>query len=123
MASAARIMVQKIGKVAVIDFVDSAIMDMQQIQQITEELERIVDDQDQKFLLLDFSEVKFLSSQALGVMLKLHQKLTDKGGWLGVCGLKKELYKIFRLTRLDRLFNFYDSEQDALRDVGVYLGG
>lgn len=123
MAVSSRIMVKKIGKVAAVDFVDGAIMDMQQIQQITEELLAMVDAQEEKFLLLDFSSVKFLSSQTLGMILKIHQKITEKNGWLGLCGLRKELYKIFRLTRLDRLFNFYPNEQEALSAVGVYVGG
>ncbi len=120
---ASRIMVQKIGKVAVVDFIDAAIMDMQQIQQITEELDYMVDDQDQKHMLLDFSSVKFLSSQTLGMLLKLHKKLGDKKGWLGICGLRKDLHKIFKLTRLDKLFNFYTDEQEALTAAGVYVGG
>ena len=118
-----RTTIQRIGKVAVVDFVDTAIMDMQQIIQITEELEQLVDGQDQKFLLLDFSSVKFLSSQALGMIMKLHQMINDKGGWLGISGLKKELYRIFRLTRLDKAFNFYNTQQDALEAIGVYVGG
>jgi anti-sigma B factor antagonist len=123
MTVSSRIMVQKVGKVAVVDFVDSAIMDMQQIQQITEELIGMIDSQDEKFLLLDFSSVKFLSSQTLGVILKIHQKLSEREGWLGLCGLRKDLYKIFRLTRLDRLFNFYATQQEAFSAVGVYVGG
>jgi len=77
--------------------------------------------QDQKFLLMDFASVKFLSSQTLGMLLKLHRNLADKNGWLGLCGLRADLYKIFRLTRLDKLFNFYASEQEALNAVGVYV--
>jgi len=123
MAVSSRIMIRKIGKVAVVDFIDAAIMDMQQIQQITEELDSLVDDQDSRYVLLDFSTVKFLSSQTLGMMLKLHKKLTDKKGWLGVCGLRKDLYKVFKLTKLDQLFNFYTNEQDALTAAGVYVGG
>jgi anti-sigma B factor antagonist len=123
MASPSRITTQKIGKVAVVGFVDGAIMDMEQIQQITDELEHLVDGLEEKFLLMDFSSVKFLSSQALGALLKLHHRLTDKDGWLGLCGLRKDLYKIFRLTRLDRLFNFYEDEAEALRAMGVFVGG
>ena len=94
-------------------------MDMQQIQQIAEDLEYLVDQQDQRFLLLDFTPVKFLSSQTLGMILKIHRKLTEKGGWLGLCGLKKDLYKIFRLTRLDKILQFYSTEKEALESVGV----
>ena len=121
MSVTSRIMIQKINKVAVIDFIDSAIMDMQQIQQIAEELENLVDLQNQKYILLDFTSVKFLSSQTLGMILKLHSKLTNKKGWLGICGLHKDLYKIFRLTRLDKLFNFYDNEQQALKAVEIFI--
>ena len=118
-----RTTVKRIGKVAVVDFVDTAIMDMQQIVQITEELEQLVDGQDQKFLLLNFEPVKFLSSQTLGMIMKLQQKINEKEGWLGISGLKKELYRIFRLTRLDRAFNFYSTQQEALEAIGVYVGG
>jgi anti-sigma B factor antagonist len=114
MSGTSRVMIQKMNKVVVVDFIDSAIMDMQQIQQISEELEDLVDLQNQKYILLDFTAVKFLSSQTLGMILKLNGKIVNKKGWLGICGLRKDLYKIFRLTRLDKLFNFYDNEQQAL---------
>lgn len=122
MAVLSRTRIRKAGKVAVVGFVDAAIMDMHQIQQISEELDHVVERRDVKFLLLDFSSVKFLSSQTLGALLKLHQRLTDKGGWLGLCGLRQDLYKIFRLTRLDRLFTFYADEAEALQSVGVRAG-
>lgn len=119
MTVSSRIMIQKLGRVVVVDFIDAAIMDTLQIQQIADDLYYLVDEQDQKYLLLDFSSVKFLSSQTLGVMLKLHKKLTDRKGWLGICGLKQDLHKIFKLTRLDKFFNFYESEEEALRAVGI----
>ena len=61
----------------------------------------------------------FLSSQTLGVMLNLHKKIGERKGWFGVCGLKQDLHKVFKLTRLDKLFNFYDNEEQALRAVGI----
>lgn len=121
MSMTSRTMVQKINKVSVVDFIDSAIMDMQQIQQISEELENLVEHQNQKYILLDFSSVKFLSSQTLGMLIKLHGKITAKKGWLGICGLRKDLHKLFLMTRLDKLFNFYDTEQQALVAVDVYI--
>jgi anti-anti-sigma factor len=119
MTMASRTMIQKLGKVTVVDFIDTAITDNQQIQQITEELEQLIDDQDQKYLLLDFSSVKFLSSQTMGMLLTMHGSLIRKKGWLGICGLRKELYKAFQLTKLDKLFNFYKTEHEALNALGV----
>lgn len=119
MGVSSRIMIQNLGRVAVVDFIDSAIMDTMQIQQIADELYYLVEKQDRRYILLDFTKVKFLSSQTLGVMLNLHKKITQRKGWLGVCGLKEELHKVFKLTRLDKLFNFYASEDEALRAVGI----
>lgn len=112
-------MLQRLGRVVVVDFIDAALMDALQIQQIGAELYDLVDKQGHKHILLDFSNVKFLSSQTLGVMLNLHKKITDRKGWMGVCGLKKDLHKVFKLTKLDKVFKFYDSEDQALRDVGI----
>jgi len=112
-------MVQRLGRVVVVDFIDAAIMDSLQIQQIAQELYNLVDEQANKYVLLDFSNVKFLSSQTLGVMLNLHKKLTARKGWLGICALKQDLHKIFKLTRLDKLFNFYENEEEALRAIGI----
>jgi anti-anti-sigma regulatory factor len=55
----------------------------------------------------------------LGVMLNVHKKIADRKGWLGICGLKKDLHKVFRLTKLDKVFNFYDDQDAALRAVEI----
>lgn len=119
MVVSSRIMVQQIGRVVVVDFIDAAIMDTLQIQQIADELYHLVDQQDRRYVLVDFSNVKFLSSQTLGVLLNLHKKITALKGWLGLCGLKKDLRKVFKITKLDTLFNFYENEEEALRDGGI----
>jgi len=119
MAVSSRIMIKKVAEVTIVDFIDAAIMDVLQIQQIGQELYELVDQQDRRYILLDFSNVKFLSSQTLGIMLNLHKKLAGRKGWMGVCGLKKDLHKIFKLTRLDRIFNFYETQQEALRTVRI----
>jgi len=119
MVVSSRIMVQRLGRVVVVDFIDAAIMDSLQIQQIASELYDLIDNQDRRYILLDFSKIKFFSSQTLGVILNLHKKIAERKGWLGICGLKKDLHKVFKLTRLDKIFNFYDSEDQALRDIGI----
>jgi len=116
-----RTMIQKLGKVTVVDFLDQAITDGQQIQQINDELETLITEQNEKYILLDFSAVKFLSSQTLGMILKIHSTLAKNKGWLGLCGLRKELYKVFKLTSLDKMFKFYETEQEALAELGVYV--
>jgi anti-sigma B factor antagonist len=119
MSLISRITVNKSGKCSVVEFVDSAIMDTEQIQQITDELDREITLDGASNLLLDFSTVKFLSSQTLGMLLKIHNKLFQSGGSIVLCGLKKDLYKIFRLTRLDQVFTFHDTVQNAVEEFSI----
>ncbi len=120
MAIVSKIITKRVGKVTVVNFIDTAITDTQQIQHISRELENLIDEKECRFMVLDFSSVRFLSSQTLGMLLKLHKKLSDKSGWMGLAGLKPELKKIFKLTRLDRIFNFYDTPQDAIDAALAY---
>ena len=51
-------------------------------------------------LLLDFAEVRFLSSAALGVLITFKKKADAAGGQLKLCRLAPDLLELFRLTRM-----------------------
>ncbi len=102
------------GIVTIVAFVDTAIMDALQIKEIGDELSDLIAEKGTKNMLLDFTNVKFLSSQMLGVMLSVHKTIIGRKGWFGVCGLKADLHKVFELTKLDSIFNFYDNEEKAI---------
>ncbi len=65
-------------------------------------------------LLLDFAEVQFLSSAALGVLMGLRKRVAAVGGELRLCRLDPLLLELFRLTNLEKLFRIYDDEREAL---------
>jgi anti-anti-sigma factor len=56
-------------------------------------------------LLLDFTNVGFISSEDLGTVISLHQRLTASGGRLSLFNLKPDIFRVFTVTRLDRLLN------------------
>lgn len=59
-------------------------------------------------VLLDFSEVKHFSSEWLGKLIILHQRLGAMGGRLRLCGVSEDMRDVFRLTRLDQMLHFDD---------------
>ena len=67
MAAAPKLLVQTIRDVTIVDFRDSSILDTVQIEQIGQQLFKLVDEQAKKKLVLDFETVRFLSSSALGM--------------------------------------------------------
>jgi anti-anti-sigma factor len=117
-----RIVVQTIKQVTVVTFEDSRLVDSHEIEQLGEELYPLVDEQDRRKLVLDMTKVAQLSSAALSVLLVLRQKVETARGSLILCGVRKEIKKSFKVTSLHKLFTFVDTEQDALRKLGVIIG-
>ena len=110
-----RLEVETIGDVTVVNFTDKRILDEQNIQVIGEQLFGLVDEQGHRRLLLNFSNVEYLSSAALGKFITLNKKVTAVGGKLVLCTIDPAIYEVFEITRLNKLFNIQKDEQTALQ--------
>ncbi len=120
MNDASRLTVHPIKHVTVANFQDSSLLDMASIQRIGDVLFPLIDRQNRREMILDFGPVEFMSSAALGVLLTLRQKMEKVNGRLVICGLRPELRKVFKLAAIDKLFEFYDTEEAALNSFGVH---
>ena len=110
-----RLEVEDIGDVTVINFVDRKILDEQNIQVIGEQLFSLVDQDGRRKLLLNFGNVEYLSSAALGKLITLNKKLGQAGGKLILCNISPEILEVFEITKLDKFFNIQKEEQAALQ--------
>ena len=110
-----RLELEPIGDVTVVNFVDRKILDDQNIQVIGEQLFSLVDEQGLRKILLNFSNVEFLSSAALGKLITLNKKLQQAGGKLILCNIDAQIFEVFEITKLDRFFKIIKEEQAALQ--------
>jgi anti-sigma B factor antagonist len=110
-----RLEVEDIGEVAVVNFVDKKILDEQNIQMIGDDLFRLVDELGRRKVLLNFSNVEFMSSAALGKLITLHRKLQGVQGKLVLCKIAKDILEVFKLTKLDRILTIKNDEQEGLQ--------
>ena len=110
-----RLEVEQIGDVTVVNFVDRKILDEQNIQIIGEQLFGLVDNEGCKKLLLNFGNVEYLSSAALGKFISLNKKVQAKSGKLVMCNINDDIYEVFEITKLNKLFNIQKDEQTALQ--------
>jgi anti-sigma B factor antagonist len=119
--STSRLLVEDYAGITLVTFTDSSILDNATIDQIGKDLYRLVDEEKKHNVIIDFSNVKFLSSHALGIILTLHKKAKGASGSLSLCGVRKELMKVFTLTDLDKIFKFYADDKTALAAHNVHL--
>lgn len=68
-------------------------------------------------LVLDMSDVTFLASSGIGMIVKLHNACKGGGGRLAVCGLNDQLGELLRMTRMDRLFPIVAEREKAIKKV------
>jgi anti-sigma B factor antagonist len=109
-----RLIIEDIGDVAVVQFVDKKILDEQNIQMIGDDLFRLVDELGRRKILLNFANVEFMSSAALGKLIRLHQRLQQAGGKLVLCGISTSIMEIFVITKLDKMLTIVKDEQTGL---------
>jgi anti-sigma B factor antagonist len=68
-------------------------------------------------LILDFSSVSFLDSSGLGALVGVLKKIGVHGE-LAVCGLHPDVAQMFKICRMDRVFNIYVDVNVAVHAMG-----
>lgn len=121
--AASRLLITTIRDVCIVDFSDRQLRELADIEQIGRDLYALVDERAYRKLILDFEKVQLLSSQMLSVLLILHKKLAAAKGGLVLCGLRKELARLFQIANLDKLFKQCPDEQQALAVFGITSAG
>ncbi len=114
MANFRRLDVKQVGDVTVVRFRDHKIVEDINIQELGSEMFQLIEVENRDKLLLNFSTVDFLSSAALGKLITLDKKMKAHGGTLKLSNIRPEIYEVFTITRLNRLFDIKDDEADAL---------
>jgi anti-sigma B factor antagonist len=114
MAENGRLEVSEVGGVTVVRFVDRKILDEANIQELGKELFALVEEDNRKSLLLNFANVEFLSSAALGKLITLDKKVRAHGGKLKLCNIRPEIFEVFAITKLNKLFDIKEDEAAGL---------
>ena len=103
------------GKYTVIEFVTPSLMDPNVLEQTAQALYKVIDDEDQRKIVMDFGKVQYMSSQAIGIVLAMHKKLNSLAdSKLVLCAVGPKLMDLIKLTRLDRLLTIKGTQKEAV---------
>ncbi len=106
--------IDQIGDVTVARFVDKKILDENNIQIIGNQLFGLVEEDGRKKIVLNFANVEYLSSAALGKLITMDKKVKAAGGKLRLCAIRPDIYEVFAITRLNKLFDIRDDQDAAM---------
>ncbi len=106
--------IKRSDSVSVVEFADRKILEELSIQEIGEELDQIVESEPGVKLLLNFKNVDHLSSAALGMLITLNKKIKERDGDLKLSDINRQIFEVFKITKLNRVFDIHDSADDAM---------
>jgi anti-sigma B factor antagonist len=110
--------IKRTNGVSVVEFADRKILDEISIQEIGDELDRLVETEPGIKLLLNFKNVDHLSSAALGMLINLLKRVQQQQGELKLSDINRQILEVFKITRLDRKFSIHDTADKALTGFG-----
>ena len=114
-SSTRRIDIEDIGDVTIATFIDKKILDETNIQIIGNQLFGLVDEDQRSKIILDFSNVEYLSSAALGKLITMEKKVKAARGKLRLCSIRPEIQEVFVITKLNKLFKICEDQEQALQ--------
>ncbi len=103
---------EKIQDVNVVRFFFNEI-NLEQRENLKKELNEMLLGDEKKFVI-DLSGVGFISSLVLATVVFFAKEVKKSGGGLKLSGVSSEAYSVFQITQLDKIFEMYDTEIDAV---------
>jgi anti-sigma B factor antagonist len=118
----ATILSQKRADVLIVYFNDARILDATEIEQVKNEVIALIGKAEDGKLLLNFQQVRFMSSSMLGALVTIQKKCKAADVRLKLSNIAADLMEVFTMTRLDKLFEFHDDEAGAVAAFEVQRG-
>lgn len=109
--------ITKEGNVVVVTFKATSISDLEGIATASKQINEFIKENHSKEIVVDFGRVKFFCSRVLGVLLDLRAKLKKCDGEVVISAINPQLYRVFKITNLDKVFRFFPDKESAVSAV------
>jgi anti-sigma B factor antagonist len=73
--------------------------------------------EEQPHLAVDMSDVEYMSSAGIGILVRLMQRAKRLGGTASYCGLKPNVLRVLQICELDSILEIVDSLEEARQPV------
>jgi len=115
-----RISVEYAENATIVTFTDEKILEEKDVQALQASIMSVIESASGGInLILDFCNVRFLSSAVLGLLIRISKKVYEHDGRLKLCSINPKIYKIFKITRLTKIFDIYQDIESAVESLST----
>jgi anti-sigma B factor antagonist len=100
--------------VLVVYITASKILDNATIQKIGQELTELAEQNPGGKIVLNFQEVKFMSSAMINNIVNFHRKCQKADVKLKLCDISKDVMEVFNLMKLQKFLDIQKTEEKAI---------
>lgn len=100
-----------LGEVVVLTFLPRSARDRETVERVDDVISAVGN---LRRVVLNLSHLPFVSAFFLGMLVRLHLKMEAAQATLKACGLSRESEEVFKVTRLDSIFDICPDEQTAI---------
>ena len=104
------------GEIRII-FVDvQRLVDQAVIDQCYREIVEVMEKTEEKHVLLHFGRVAFMSSAALGMLIRVNKKCKEYKISLKLCNVSPDICQVFKITGLNKVFSMHADASQAMEE-------
>ena len=114
-----RISVEYAENATIVTLVDEKILEEKDVRALQESIVSVIEQSEQINLILDFCNVRFLSSAVLGLLIRISKRIYERAGQLRLCNIDPRIHEIFKITRLTKVFDIYQDVESAAESLST----
>jgi len=106
--------VQRVRDIHVVEFMTDALLDQANIERLGDDLSELVEKSGHPKFVISFSNIEYVSSAVLGVLIATHKKVHKMRGELRLASISDRISEVFKITRMDKMLKIYETTDAAL---------
>lgn len=103
------------SEVLIISIDEVRLVDGSAIDQCHREIVEVLEKGEESCAVLHFGRVNFMSSAALGMLVRVHRKCKEYKIALKLSNITPEILQVFKITSLDKLFDIHADVAQAMQ--------
>jgi anti-anti-sigma factor len=102
------------GEINIIAIDEVRLMDEVVLDQCYREIVDVLNKTEESYALLHFGRVTFMSSSALGMLIRVHKKCKEFKIALKLCNISPDIREVFKITGLEKVFDIHEDVDHAM---------
>lgn len=92
-------------------------LDHHTAKEIRDKVDSQLDNNRVENILFDFSEVSFMDSSGIGVLMGRYKKISQRNGQAGIYSINSQIRRVIEISGLLRIMKEYKSKDQALENM------